>query len=144
MTSSWDTETREVGRDVLRVRAVSLEVTAGPDRGRAARVDRPTFVIGTGESADFRLADDAVSRSHLRLSLSGDGARLVDDGSRNGTWLGATRLRDVTVRDDVAVTLGSTTLLLRLDRDAVDLPLSDRPYFGNAFGESPAMRHVFA
>ena len=72
----------------LRVHAVNLEVTAGPDLGRRLRVDRPTLVIGSGSSADLRLSDGAISREHLRVALTPAGVRLRDEGSRNGSWIG--------------------------------------------------------
>src|SRR5439155_26888585 len=81
----------------LRVRAVMLEVTRGSDAGARVRVESPSFVVGTGSSADLRLADDTVSREHLRLSLGPSGVRLRDEGSTNGTWAGTMRIHDTLV-----------------------------------------------
>jgi transcriptional regulator with PAS, ATPase and Fis domain len=128
----------------LRVRAVSVEVSSGPDLGRRARVDRPTFVIGTGDSADLRLSDSTVSREHLRLSLSPNGVHLRDEGSKNGTWIGGVRIADVTVTRDTALELGTTAVALRIESGPLDLPLSTSAKFGEAIGVSAAMRHLFA
>ena len=122
----------------LRVRAVTLEVTRGQDEGRTARIDRPLFVIGSGEGADMRLSDTTVSREHLRLALSPAGIRLRDEGSKNGTFLGGVRVADVTLTADAQVELGSTTVAIHLEAGPLDLPLSEKAAFGDAIGVSAA------
>jgi transcriptional regulator with PAS, ATPase and Fis domain len=130
--------------NLLRVHAVDLEVTRGPDAGRRARIDRPLFVIGTGEGADLRLTDSAVSREHLRASLSPNGVHLRDEGSTNGSWIGGLRIADVMLTSDTMVELGTTGIALRVEAGPLDLPLSSNARFGNAIGVSAAMRHLFA
>jgi len=129
---------------VLRVRAVDLEVTAGSDTGRRARVDRTTFVIGTGPGADLRLTDPTVSREHLRLSLTPDGLHVRDDGSKNGTWLGGARIAEATLSADTVLALGTTRLGVHLESVCLELPLSASASFGKAFGVSAPMRHLFS
>ena len=128
----------------LRVRAVAIEVTAGPDAGRRARIDRPLFVIGTGDGADMRLTDGTVSREHLRIALSPAGVRLRDEGSKNGTFLGGVRVHDVTLTADARVELGTTGVAVHLEAGPLDLPLSEKASFGDAIGVSAPMRHLFA
>jgi transcriptional regulator with PAS, ATPase and Fis domain len=128
----------------LRVRAVSLRVTAGPDAGRGVRVERPSFVIGTGPGADLRLGDPTVSREHLRLSLLPGGVQLRDPGSRNGTFIGPLRVADAVVREDATLTLGNTAIALHLEASPLELPLSAETQFGGAIGVSEASRHLFA
>jgi transcriptional regulator with PAS, ATPase and Fis domain len=121
-----------------------LEVTNGADKGRRVRIDRPTFIIGSGESADLRLSDGAISREHLRISLSPSGVHLVDEGSKNGSWIGGLRIADVTITRDTALELGTTSITLRVEAGPLDLPLSASAKFGRAIGVSAAMRHLFA
>ncbi len=128
----------------VRVRALALEVVEGPDAGRSVRADRPVFVIGTGEGADLRLTDSAVSREHVRLSLREGGVLLRDESSKNGTWLGSVRIAEALITASTVVSLGGTRIKVHLDPDAIDLPLSSATTFGEALGESAAMRHVFA
>jgi DNA-binding NtrC family response regulator len=65
--------------------------------------------------------------------------------SKNGTWLrGGLRLREIVTLQDVTVEIGATSLMVRMDADALELPLSDAESFGDAIGSSPAMRHLFA
>jgi transcriptional regulator with PAS, ATPase and Fis domain len=129
---------------LFRVRAVNLEVMAGPDKGRRVRIDRPTFVVGTGDAADLRLTDSTVSREHLRLSLLPSGVHARDEGSRNGSWIGRVRVQDVTITADTAIEIGTTSLSLRLESGPLDLPISKNENFGEAIGVSAAMRHLFA
>jgi transcriptional regulator with PAS, ATPase and Fis domain len=139
------TATQAAGLEtMLRVHAAVLEITAGPDAGRSARVDRPTFVVGSGPAADLRLSDGAVSREHVRIALEPSGIRLRDEGSKNGTWIGGVRVNDVVLTSDAAVDVGKTKLLVRIEAEVMDLPLSASVAFGDAIGVSPAMRHLFA
>jgi len=128
----------------LRVRAATLKVTKGPDNGRSAKIDQPSFIVGLGDTADFRVTDPAVSREHLRISLAAHGVRVRDEGSKNGTYVGALRVNDVTLTSDAAFTIGATTLTVTVAADAIELPLSANDRFGAAIGTSPLMRHLFA
>jgi transcriptional regulator with PAS, ATPase and Fis domain len=130
-------------RVTMRMRALDITVLDGPDAGTSARVDRPTFVIGSGPGADLRLSDASVSREHLRLSLGADGVQLRDTGSKNGAWVGALRIGEVRLTADTNVRVGRTTLSLRLQASALELPLSEHSRFGAAIGVSNAMRHLF-
>jgi transcriptional regulator with PAS, ATPase and Fis domain len=107
-------------------------------------VEQPTFVIGVGDGADFRLSDPGVSREHLRLTLSPVGVKLRDGGSKNGTYLGSSRIHELTLTRDAAVVIGGTTLAIAVAADAVELPMSVNPHFGDAVGVSAIMRHLFA
>jgi DNA-binding NtrC family response regulator/pSer/pThr/pTyr-binding forkhead associated (FHA) protein len=44
-------------------------------------------VVGRGESSDLVVADQTVSRAHAKLVVGSQETRVVDLGSRNGTWL---------------------------------------------------------
>ncbi|WP_394838403.1 sigma 54-interacting transcriptional regulator [Pendulispora rubella] len=144
MSASSETAALRSTGSSVRVRAAWLEVVAGPDAGRRARVDRPVFVVGKGEGCDLRLRDTTVSREHLRLGLSPVGIVVTDGGSKNGTLCGALRIAQVTLTADATLVLGATTLAVRLDTGETELELSDKDRFGEAFGVSPAMRNVFA
>jgi transcriptional regulator with PAS, ATPase and Fis domain len=129
---------------VLRVVGARLHVQRGPDKGRRAHLDRPTFVIGTGDTADMRLKDRTVSREHVRLTLLPSGVRVRDDGSKNGTRVGTFRLGEILVADEARIELGSTLIALHVEGPPLDLPLSASATFGGALGVSPVMRHLFA
>jgi len=128
----------------LRVHALVVDVVQGPDLGTRVRIDQPTFVIGTGASADLRLTDDTVSREHLRLQLTQAGVRLRDEGSTNGTWIGPLRIHDTVLAASATVVIGSTSLAITVEAAPIDLPLSKNVAFGSAIGVSASMRHLFA
>jgi transcriptional regulator with PAS, ATPase and Fis domain len=119
-------------------------VRSGPDAGVRARIESPRFLVGTGEAADLVLHDPTVSREHLTLILDHDGLVLKDGASRNGTHIGGARIREIVLTGDAVLTLGKTVLAVQLDSGLSDIPVATRETFGDAFGASTPMRHVFA
>src|SRR5262245_32844797 len=117
---------------MLRVRALSLEISAGPDTGRIVHVEGPTFIVGTGDGTDLRLTDPTVSREHLRIALSPQGVLVRDEGSKNGSWCAGMRITEVLLTQGIVLELGDTRLTLRIDAQPFDLPVSVRTYFGEA------------
>jgi pSer/pThr/pTyr-binding forkhead associated (FHA) protein len=87
-----------------RTRERSVEqATAAPGRylsiehqgeTRLIPLERPITHIGRGLIADVRLEDAHVSRRHAIIALRGEGARVLDDRSSNGTFVNG---RPVTV-----------------------------------------------
>ena len=138
------THTTDARKTALQVRSAKLIITKGADAGRSATIDQPLFVIGTGQSADVRLADPAVSREHVRVSLLPNGVRIRDDGSKNGTWLGGVRIREVLLSSDASIVVGGTTIAITVEADSLELPLSANDRFGDAIGGSAVMRNLFA
>src|SRR5262245_49739631 len=124
MALAMDEGTRTAMQDAVTVRAAMIEARGGPDSGRTARIDRPTFVIGSGEAADFRLEDPTVSREHVRLALTADGITLRDGGSKNGTWVGGVRVHHAVLTGDTLVTIGGTILAFQLESRSLELPIS--------------------
>ncbi len=128
----------------LRSHKIRIDVVQGPDAGAAAELPGPEARIGSGKGADFVLRDPTVSRLHLVLRIEGDTIRILDSGSRNGTVVDGTRIRDAYARPDSLITLGRTTIRLRMLRDMVELPVSRLTRFGHLLGRSVAMRRLFA
>jgi transcriptional regulator with GAF, ATPase, and Fis domain len=128
----------------IAVRGITLEVRKGPDAGASARVETPTFVVGSGDAADLHISDKTVSREHVTFAPTETGVTIRDEASRNGTWIGAVRVKEAHVTADVVLQIGGTTLAVRLDSGVSHLPVSERERLGGAIGVSPAIRHVFA
>lgn len=137
-------DTLDDHKDALRARAAGLEVTAGPDAGLRARLDRPVLLVGSGAACDVRLTDDTVSRAHLRLSLGQDGVHVRDEGSKNGTWMGGVRIESVVLAADALLQLGATSLAVRIDAEHTSIALHPGGRFGESIGASEAIRHVYA
>ncbi|MFO0755293.1 MAG: sigma 54-interacting transcriptional regulator [Byssovorax sp.] len=123
---------------------VRVEVVKGPDQGTIAELPGPEARIGSGNTCDLVLKDPTVSRQHLIVKVEGDAIRITDAGSRNGTLLDSVRVLDAYARPDSTITIGSTTLRLRMLSDVIELPLSTRDKMGGMIGQSVAMRRVFA
>jgi hypothetical protein len=76
---------------------------------------RPVTVIGRGSDADLRLADQAVSRKHAEIRVSGGEAVLNDLQSTNGTTLNGARITTARLADGDEVRLGETLLIFQND-----------------------------
>ncbi|MGQ0507343.1 MAG: sigma-54-dependent Fis family transcriptional regulator [Myxococcaceae bacterium] len=122
---------REFTLDVLSGEAIQVTLT-GP------------VILGSGSDAGVRVADSALSRHHLELLPFGDGVRVRDLASMNGTFLGETRVEQFSVYDTQTFTAGRTTLRVQSQTSEI-LP---EPYlqnsFGAALGDSDSMRQLFA
>jgi hypothetical protein len=55
-------------------------------------LQRPITHVGRGLVADVRLEDANVSRRHAIVALRGEGARVLDDRSFNGTFVNGRRV----------------------------------------------------
>ena len=128
---------------LLVVRGAELAVVEGPDAGLRARADGGVSLVGTGQACDLRLSDTLVSRKHLEVHGEARGVRIIDRGSRNGTFFHGARVADMLITESAELTLGGTKLLVRVDGVPVELPFSRRTTFGSAVAHSEAMRHVF-
>jgi DNA-binding NtrC family response regulator len=120
-----------------------VEVVAGADRGSAAVSADGRLTIGSDEGATLRLSDPTVSRFHVELEATDEGIAVRDLGSTNGTRLGATLVRDVTLRDTVELELGRTRVRLDPGGERTTLSLSPATSFGGLVGASTVMRAVY-
>lgn len=75
--------------------------------------DQP-LVIGRDPECDLFFADKKLSRHHARVERSGVGVRLVDLGSRNGTWVNEERVQEREVSPGDEIRLGG--LLIHVER----------------------------
>jgi hypothetical protein len=75
----------------------------GPGLPELALVSAPVSV-GRSDDNDLVLPDPEVSRHHARLEPDGQGWRVVDLGSTNGTWVNGVRVNEeiITAGDEVA------------------------------------------
>jgi DNA-binding NtrC family response regulator len=126
------------------VQPVEVVVIDGDDRGRSATATGGAIKIGTSPGNALRLTDPTVSRIHCEISPIPGGARVVDEGSTNGTWVDGHRARDVDVGSGATIRVGATTLRVMIGDDALEIPLSSREGFGEVVGSSVAMRRIYA
>jgi hypothetical protein len=71
------------------------------------QLDRPIVHIGRGLSADIRIEDARVSRRHAIIAQRGDGVRLLDDRSSNGTFVNGDEVTIAHLSDGDVISLGS-------------------------------------
>jgi pSer/pThr/pTyr-binding forkhead associated (FHA) protein len=69
-----------------------LVVIDGNDVSAVHRIGRPEIVLGRGETADFVLEGEQVSKEHCRIRVEGSVCSIIDAGSRNGTGVNGRRL----------------------------------------------------
>src|SRR6056297_191016 len=110
---------RTVEVDSGRIRAdcrVRLEVVRGPHRGRCWVFDHPTeLVIGRARPSNLVLAEEmALSRRHVRLSVSPPEVSLQDLDSRNGTFVNGVRLSAASLASGDRFGVGDTEILLEV------------------------------
>jgi pSer/pThr/pTyr-binding forkhead associated (FHA) protein len=67
--------------------------------------------IGRGFTADLRLEDQSISRRHAVVVERGDGARILDDRSANGTFVNGRRVAEATLHDRDVIRLGRIVLV---------------------------------
>jgi pSer/pThr/pTyr-binding forkhead associated (FHA) protein len=73
----------------------------------------PMLTVGRAEPADVCVADGGVSRTHVRFTREAGGIRVVDLGSRNGTWVRGLRVTEALLMVGDCVCIGNTTLLIQ-------------------------------
>lgn len=79
-----------------------LKVVKGPYNGQEFAMREGSFSIGRDPSCDLFLNNMTVSRLHATITITGDSARIVDEGSLNGTWVNGA------VVDQAPLSSGST------------------------------------
>jgi DNA-binding NtrC family response regulator len=121
-----------------------LLVVDGPDRGAHLDLAPGVYRIGKGTEAQLTLTDPLVSREHLLVHVSARGVQLRDLGSKNGSFLGGTRLTQATLAPGTIVQLGTTKLRLVSVHAPPPPRASEATRFGALHGGSLAMRQVFA
>ena len=139
-------ETAKVAQSAARglaILAIDLVVIDGPSKGARVRVDGATAKVGSGEGCTLRLADRAVSRMHLELTVGVSTVAVRDLGSTNGTFLGDVRVRDADVTPGTAIRVGGSAFRIDSATEPAFVALSSRTSFGELVGGSLAMRQVY-
>lgn len=91
-----------------------LEVVSGMPAPAGGIPVRGPVLFGRSSECTIRVPDPFVSSQHARLTPDADGATLEDLGSRNGTYLGETRLEGpVRLRDGDIFAVGDATFRFR-------------------------------
>jgi len=91
--------------------------------GHRHKITKSRTIIGRGSDADITVDDSGISRKHVEVLWDGTRAQANDLGSTNGTLLNGQRLSSAAFEADSVMTMGNTTVVLRLTPQAA----SDKP-----------------
>ncbi|HVU02580.1 MAG TPA: sigma 54-interacting transcriptional regulator [Polyangiaceae bacterium] len=126
-------------------RFVVLHARRPAQRGRLLLLTENDYHVGREPAPGcLALDDDEVSRRHARLERQDESTfRLVDLGSRNGTFVNGDRTATAVIRDQDVVRIGGHVLLFQaLGNDACRLILDPPPPAPGLVGESARMLAV--
>ena len=115
---------------------ISLTVTAGPHKGREFSFEEhQNFIVGRSKKAQFRLPkDDAYfSRNHFLIEVNPPLCRLLDMGSRNGTYVNALKVTSAELKDGDVIRGGQTVLTVSISKTET---VADDPHVPNVERES--------
>src|SRR5580692_11520538 len=120
----------------------TLTVTKGKGTKPKLEIGPETNVVGRNEACDLVLDDRKVSAVHMELVATERGVRLRDLGSRNGTFIGDTRVGEVFITKHAYVALGDAMVEFSPSvPHEVEVP--ELGGFGPLVGSSAGMRTVF-
>jgi pSer/pThr/pTyr-binding forkhead associated (FHA) protein len=88
-----------------------LVVTRGPNTGSRFALDAPVTTAGRHPDSTIFLDDITVSRRHAEVRRIGEGYRVVDVGSLNGTYLNRERVEEGDLHDGDEVQIGTFKLV---------------------------------
>ncbi|MFO0666357.1 MAG: sigma 54-interacting transcriptional regulator [Polyangiaceae bacterium] len=136
-------ETRAAAFKPMNQASVTLVVLSGSQRGATKRVEQ-RITIGKARENDLVLPDDTVSRIHCEVIASGEGIRIRDLGSTNGTKVDGMRVADAFIQAGSLIKVGEVEIAVRLEASRIEVMPSEREQFGEALGKSLPMRQIFA
>jgi pSer/pThr/pTyr-binding forkhead associated (FHA) protein len=93
-----------------------LVVTRGPNSGSRFALDEPLVTAGRHPDSMIFLDDITVSRRHAEVRKVGDGYKVADVGSLNGTYLNRQRVEEADLRDGDELQIGTFKLLFLAGR----------------------------
>ncbi|MPZ68974.1 MAG: FHA domain-containing protein [Actinobacteria bacterium] len=89
-----------------------LVVKRGPNAGSKFFLDSETTEVGRNPDSDIFLDDITVSRRHAEITQKeGEGFKLNDVGSLNGTYVNKERVEEATLRSGDEIQIGKFKLI---------------------------------
>lgn len=122
LTIQLDRETLTMMKEEIRdTMKPSLVVVQGVDRGDAFTIDHTPLVLGRGDTCDYVIRDDGISRAHAQIVSLPDGGYMIEDlNSTNGIFIGPKRVKRHILEEGDKVLLGRRTILKFVYQDALD------------------------
>jgi transcriptional regulator with GAF, ATPase, and Fis domain len=135
-------ETRAVGWRPAGQLGLQAVILSGNHKGHSVVLGGHTRIGKSGDN-DIVLTDDTVSRHHCELLRAPDGVHVRDLESTNGTRVDGTRIREAVLGTGQVLKVGEVEIAVKPTQQRVDLLPSDKNLFGDAIGQSLAMRTIF-
>lgn len=104
---------------------ITLRVTAGPLTGQTFGFEgHDVFLVGRSGKAHCRLPDDDpyFSRVHFLIEVNPPRLRLMDMGSRNGTYVNGVKVTALALKAGDVIKAGHTKLTVEIDGSVPALP----------------------
>ena len=92
-----------------------------PRRTWEVPLEGDTTVFGRGSECQAHIESTRISRVHAQVERVGDGFRLRDRGSSNGTWMAGRRIEQVMLRDGDTFTIGDARCVFKAGFTSEDL-----------------------
>ena len=123
----------------------TIERENGAPSSRVVPFDGERVRVGAHPSNDVVIDDPRVSRFHFQLLRTGNGWRIVDNGSLNGTQVNGVGVMEARLPGPEAVVdLGGSRLRVSEAPSTESLTTLDQLSFGELYGRSLPMRRLFA
>ena len=71
------------------------------------------YIVGRDSTCDLTLGSRHVSRRHMSCTVSEDGIRVKDMGSRNHLYVGSVRVKEALLKDGDEVGVGDAKLVFQ-------------------------------
>ncbi len=102
-----------------------LLVSAPEGAERKVALAAAAVSMGRADECDVVLGEGKASRRHCRVEPKGDGWRVVDEGSSNGTWLGGKPVLAARLKPGDEIEIGDTVITF-VDESAPAAPREPR------------------
>jgi uncharacterized protein YkwD/pSer/pThr/pTyr-binding forkhead associated (FHA) protein len=103
-----------------------LLVTAADGIEKSVPLAAAAVSMGRSDDCDVVLAESKASRRHCRVEPKGDGWRVVDEGSSNGTWLGGKPVLAARLKPGDEIEIGETVITFEDESVAAAAPREPR------------------
>jgi len=123
---------------------LAVSVIDGPDAGKQCPIGSDNICVGSDELADLVLLDGTVSRKHLLVRKTGEGAWIQDQESTNGTFFEGSRVKEMVLGPGATIRVGQTLLkIVPREQNLCPEPSADDSFYG-VVGACRKMREIFA
>ncbi len=118
----------------------TVVVKSGDREGLTRAIGAAGIVIGSGDEADLRIEDTAVSSRHCQVSATPRGIELIDLASTNGTFVDDRRILGVILDRTTTVRAGESVFDVVLEEGESEVEISRAQSFGGLLGHAPCTR----